>query len=752
MKNTIAQVFHWNGMEADIRTFADGCVTCLKAKHPTARYGLLPPKTIEVWPWYEIAVDSIGPYGKKGFRALTIIGTATRLVEILPALDATSAEAAYLMDRYWFTRYTRPARCIHDGESEFKMEFVELLDSYGVERVVTTTRNPQANAVIERIHRVISEKMRTKSIVTAEDWANFLNNTMFAMRASNHSMLKASPAQLAFGRDMLVNMAHKTNWAAEHKRKMDQVRAHNRRENQGRAEWSYRPGDYVIEELLQVKAAFNANSLPPAARKASLIGFWRQMRPIIAVNPASVGLKILDEIAEALINEDEEGAEAFFDGLITLLPDPARQQSGGVPVDHEVFTDTPNRSRSPSLTEQQGGVLVPKAASHAIKKFKVDFGLSSENKTTTASPTKKAEKLPVPKKKKTTPTRQSDKLLSDKKRKKKTTDSADQTSAEETAAEQTEALQTDEEEDPDAKGLREELTIVKKDLDEYVDFPVSEAADIAVKKAIAKLFKEAIGKGVDLVDDSSRCSSTNEAEAIIGRYDFTSLMIDTWGWYGTLHRMERTGHRNLYRNTPEKGWKAFLQRFRDVRSPGRLDRHGFSSLPTLLELTDALNPDDKPKKGPEYRLSDLALAFVLWDVTSTQQVPSHWSGDITKGVWLKLTQSERIRDRRIKIEREVAAGTYKPPIVTPYDEIKSKVEGITSFKNFDGSYTALPPLNKIAPWVDKRDEVITLSEDDEVEDGEVAEEDALTGVSTCSGRGHSFMRPSRADSAKSKSK
>ncbi|OWY90700.1 hypothetical protein PHMEG_00041052, partial [Phytophthora megakarya] len=249
-------------------------------------------------------------------------------------------------------------------------------------------------------------------------------------------------------------------------------------------------------------------------------------------------------------------------------------------------------------------------------------------------------------------------------------------------------------------------------------------------------------------------------------------MIETWGWYGTLHRMERTGHRNLYwwggqpgRTQPDKEYhgpriddlgtllkkdgKAFLQRFRDVRSPGRLDRHGFSSLPSLLELTDALNPEDKPKKGPEYRLSDLALAFVLWDVTSTQQDPSHWSGDITKGVWLKLTQSERIRDLRIKIEREVVAGTYEPPTVTPYDEIESKVEGITSFKNFDGSYTALPPLNKIAPWVDKRNEVITLSEDDEVEDGEgeAAEEEAPTGVSTRSGRSHSFMRPSRADSA-----
>ncbi|OWZ10035.1 Pol Polyprotein [Phytophthora megakarya] len=224
MVNTISQVFYWKCMEADVRDLVDNCTVCLKAKHPTIKYGKVPPKSVEVWPWYEIAVDSIGPYGRKGFRALTIIDTSTRLIEILPALDATSNEAAYLLDRYWFARYPRPVRCIYDGGSEFKSEFAELLD----------------------IHRVIGEKMRTQELSTQEEWADFLNNTMFALRASNHSMLKASPAQLAFGRDMLVDIAHQTDWKAEHQRKVDQVRTHNERENKGRVKWTYRPGDHVL--------------------------------------------------------------------------------------------------------------------------------------------------------------------------------------------------------------------------------------------------------------------------------------------------------------------------------------------------------------------------------------------------------------------------------------------------------------------------------------------------------------------------
>ncbi|GMF46035.1 unnamed protein product [Phytophthora fragariaefolia] len=214
MKNTIAQFFHWAGMEKDVRT-----LVCLKAKHPTVRYGKLLPKTLEVWSWFEIAVNSIGPYGPQKFRALSIIDTATRLMELLPVINPISTEAAYLVDRHWLCRYPRPVRCIHDSESEFKREFAERLESYGIESVPTATCNPQANAVIKLVHRVIGEKMRTQEITTSEEWENFLHNTTVAARASNHSMLKASPVQLAFGRDMLVDLEHKADWETEHLRK-----------------------------------------------------------------------------------------------------------------------------------------------------------------------------------------------------------------------------------------------------------------------------------------------------------------------------------------------------------------------------------------------------------------------------------------------------------------------------------------------------------------------------------------------------
>ncbi|KAE8889262.1 hypothetical protein PF005_g11777 [Phytophthora fragariae] len=79
--------------------------------------------------------------------------------------------------------------------------------------------------------------MRTKTIKTMEDWELFLNNTTFALRAAHQSMTNASPAQQAFGRDMIFDMKHETNWVDEHRRKVEQIKKNNLRENNKRVNW-----------------------------------------------------------------------------------------------------------------------------------------------------------------------------------------------------------------------------------------------------------------------------------------------------------------------------------------------------------------------------------------------------------------------------------------------------------------------------------------------------------------------------------
>jgi hypothetical protein len=96
------------------------------------------------------------------------------------------------------------------------------------------------------VHRVIGDKMRTRDIMDRDDWENFLHNVTFALRAAHHTMTGAPPAQLAFGRDMLVDIHHETDWKEQRERKLQQLRLNNPLENKGRTECTFKPGDKVF--------------------------------------------------------------------------------------------------------------------------------------------------------------------------------------------------------------------------------------------------------------------------------------------------------------------------------------------------------------------------------------------------------------------------------------------------------------------------------------------------------------------------
>ncbi len=84
------------------------------------------------------------------------------------------------------------------------MHFEHLCDSYGIKCKPTTVRNPQANAILERVHQVIGQMLRTAEIdmaksVVPNDVDVFIDNAAWAIRSAYHMVLKASPGAAIFG-------------------------------------------------------------------------------------------------------------------------------------------------------------------------------------------------------------------------------------------------------------------------------------------------------------------------------------------------------------------------------------------------------------------------------------------------------------------------------------------------------------------------------------------------------------------------
>jgi hypothetical protein len=93
---------------------------------------------------------------------------------------------------------------MYNNGSEFKLHFCALCKTYGIKRKPTSIKNPQANAILERIHAVFTNMLHTAELdmaksVNGSDINIFLADAAWAICSTHHTVLKASPGAAIFG-------------------------------------------------------------------------------------------------------------------------------------------------------------------------------------------------------------------------------------------------------------------------------------------------------------------------------------------------------------------------------------------------------------------------------------------------------------------------------------------------------------------------------------------------------------------------
>jgi hypothetical protein len=227
---------------------------CQQSKKNVRKYGKLPVKKAEAEPWHTVAIDTVGKWlikcknGTKELVALSIMDPATSWFE-LTHLDNQDADyVATKFDHVWLCRYPRPQVCIFDNGGEFTgLEFQDKLEEMGLHPKPTTVRNAQSNGVIERIHLVVGDMIRSKRLENevVTNWDDVLQPIAWAIRATHHTTLDATPGQLVFGRDMLFNIGYQADWEKIRLRKQKLINVNNQRENKCRLKHTYHAGEQV---------------------------------------------------------------------------------------------------------------------------------------------------------------------------------------------------------------------------------------------------------------------------------------------------------------------------------------------------------------------------------------------------------------------------------------------------------------------------------------------------------------------------
>ena len=79
-----------------------------------------------------------------------------------------------------------------------------------------------------------------------DPWAGILSAVGFAVRATVHTTLQATPVQLVFGRDAVLNIQHVANWRYIKDRKQGIIRQNNIRENSKRKDHLFKENELVL--------------------------------------------------------------------------------------------------------------------------------------------------------------------------------------------------------------------------------------------------------------------------------------------------------------------------------------------------------------------------------------------------------------------------------------------------------------------------------------------------------------------------
>jgi hypothetical protein len=219
--NTIKVHFWHPQLKNRIENIVGRCDACQCYKVQGPGYGELPPCEANIAPWDEVVVDCISPWKIEvngqmiECNALTCVDPVTCFPEASHINSRTSSHTSMKFENEWISRYPRPLRCIHDAGGEFTAEaFQIVLQRNEIKDVPTTVKNPQSNAICERMHQTVANTLRILTNVHRPQNINEANDNidtclataMHAVRSTVHRSLTISPGTFVFRRDMFLDV------------------------------------------------------------------------------------------------------------------------------------------------------------------------------------------------------------------------------------------------------------------------------------------------------------------------------------------------------------------------------------------------------------------------------------------------------------------------------------------------------------------------------------------------------------------
>lgn len=192
MKSLARSIVWWPGIDHDIETTCQECVTC-------GLEGTAPPKAPpKPWPyvtepWSRLHVDFLGPFQSKTF--LVIIDSTSKWLEVF-LMPRTTASAVVKVLRTTFARFGLPKEIVSDNGPPFSSrEYQEFMSNNGIKVTFTPVYHPASNGAAENAVKLCKRAIK-KSIRDGIDLDEALQTYLMMYRNVEHSSTGESPAML----------------------------------------------------------------------------------------------------------------------------------------------------------------------------------------------------------------------------------------------------------------------------------------------------------------------------------------------------------------------------------------------------------------------------------------------------------------------------------------------------------------------------------------------------------------------------
>ncbi|UYV77168.1 K02A2.6-like [Cordylochernes scorpioides] len=202
MTRIITTQYYWKGISKSIEKFVRSCHTCQIIKRPKGKpYGALGQIPPPQQPFDLISSDTIAGFSKYGHSKTYLhvrVDHLTRYAWTFPSKSTSTL--TYIQTLKNVLQQGSPKRLLSDRAPAFTSEkFRKFLITHGIQPLLTTSNNPQANGLIERLNATITGKLRLAYLENPKaSWTQLVKRVTQTYNNTPHSVTSFPPTYLMF--------------------------------------------------------------------------------------------------------------------------------------------------------------------------------------------------------------------------------------------------------------------------------------------------------------------------------------------------------------------------------------------------------------------------------------------------------------------------------------------------------------------------------------------------------------------------